>query len=412
MRATFKQGLILFFKGWIKNDACREGAKLRPWWSAVIIGILSVFLGITPTMVYYGTYEGTAQIHSIQSVGLERVYTNFQMDLLEYGPTNDPINLIINPINETQTLTNDDKSWVNALGTYTGVEGSPAKPWVLERDPETVGETGSNSIIEYEVYYGYEIQLSTETDVVGKIISDYLLKGLDATGNKRPDDYYGKNSEGEQNEPHIRNSFTYYSKTFFVTYIINRNSQVQAKYSGEYDQLTNGYNFNELGKVTINEQPYTSKSFTDGVADATLFSEYQRGVFNNYESFYRLGYYNTKWTNFWIGSSITLASFVGLILLLGFVIWLSTRGTKKRPNPLRTLTIIDCFKMICWLSFSPGALSMLAFVIPGFMQFAQVFFVGFLTLRAMYFNFRTLNLSVDGVQPGQPTNKPLPRGRG
>ena len=419
MNSSFLPGAKLFLKGLISNNASYEGAKTTPWWVALIIIFVSTILATIPTMVYYAGVTGHTQAISASNPGLEIVFTDFQKSIVTPGAE---INLEIHSVNNPQgekvnALLDSSDSWSAALGYTDIVTKQYQTPWVHTRSEETASGTPSlETFIDYEVYRIREnVPLEDELSVVNVEVNN-LLKGLQPNGEERPLAYYESTTDETGLTTHVvalRNSFTYYSKTFFSSFVVNRSGSLLLQYrNGRYDQLKVGYNLNELGTVMIGDQKVTASQF---LAPATgmegKIMEYQNGVLQNYSKLYDDGYLTTKWNTFWLFTAITYAVFVGFIIILTLIIFLLTRGTKKRPRT-QVFSFLDCFKMIAWLSFTPAVIALVGFIAP---QYSALFFIIPMTVRAMFFGMKTLGPG--GLGGGAPVdqkaaNAPLPRGRG
>ena len=435
MSSSFKQGLMYFFKGIISNAASYEGAKTTPWWVASIIATVSIIIATIPTMVFYGNRTGFEQISSTTNQGLEVVFTDFVIDLVKSDASTDPINLSITKDTdsegkEIQVLTDTDNSWNNRFGWI--MDGSTEvvgfnNPWTHERAKESA--TGlpvdpTDTIVDFEIYFMREIKNpTTEREEYNKQVS-YIRKGLQADGSQRPLDYYEPILDEEGNQAldndgkpqydiKLRNSFIFFSRSFFTSYIFNRNGIQLLEYtSGQYDKMVVGTNLQSLGNVTIGGENLTALDFI--APDSSLVSkvlDYQNGVQNNFRDFYNTSFLTIKWNTFWAASAITFAVFIAFIAILALVIFLMTRGTKKRPQ-IHVFSFLDSLKMVCWLSFTPGVIALLGFLMP---QFSSLFFIIPMTVRVIFFGMRTLGPggAIGGTAGNQaPSNAPLPRGRG
>lgn len=426
MKRNFKTGIKTFFRGLIKNNACYEGGTNYPWWAALIIALVGIMIAIIPTMVTYGTANGADFITTNTNLGLEVIYADFFHDLSTPPAGKDEIKIdFVKRLSDETMIISETKegAWKDVYGVYTNEGGATSVPlpWVHFRDSETLPNADEATLaqpkfIDFEIYYFNDFAPENEKSVMTSRIEN-IKKGLQPDGKERSNpNYYEVNEEGE-NVVVLRNSFAIFSTSYYATAIYNRKGELLGEHSGNYKKFTEGASLSSISLVTINEVEYTPITIREA-ANQGHYSAYTDGVLSNLKDFYNTGHYTSKWNTFWGVSGVTFAVYLVLELLLGFVVWLTTRGKK---NPMRFITFLDSVKMVAWLSFTPGVLALLGFLMP---QLTPVVFVLFLTFRVMFFSFRSLKPGgvVQGgpsdqgrggaPSQGQPTSKPLPRGRG
>lgn len=418
LNTSFRSGLGLFFRGLIKNNACYEGGK-RPWWNALILGFLGIMIALIPTMVTYGTKKGSDFITATSNPSLEVAYSAFMDDLAVKGVDIEFTEVISGE--GIRAIDKDDK-WEEQYGKYDN--STRLKPFVYTVDSETLGQEPGTETIVYEAYYLKGLTASNETTAVQEAVA-FLQEGKQINGELRDQDYYGYDvetlSDGtllySSKKPNMHSSFTIFASSMFITQVYNTKSERIAEYSGRYNKIEDGFLLSSLGLVDIEvgeaSQKYAPVA-SDGVlaiSDApALQQKYNNGVYSNFNDLYDIGRHSTKWSTFWGVTGVTFAVYVLMIFLLGFVIWLTNHGKR---NPLRPLPMSLWIKTTAWLCFTPFVLCLLGFFMP---EFTPVIFVLTATIRTMWFSFRSLKPGgvISGGQsaPGQPTNKPLPRGKG
>ena len=95
-----------------------------------------------------------------------------------------------------------------------------------------------------------------------------------------------------------------------------------------------------------------------------------------------------KLQNAGIQLAIYLAINAGIVLLMGFVLWLMTRG---KNNPFRCYKIWETMKIATWTAFTPALLSMvLGFVIGSSNPLAGFMFVLVFGIRSMWLAMKNL----------------------
>lgn len=76
---------------------------------------------------------------------------------------------------------------------------------------------------------------------------------------------------------------------------------------------------------------------------------------------------------------------VGIILIMGFMVWVLTRG---KNNPYRIFNVWECYKIVFWAGFTPALLTTgLGFLIK---TFASTIFPLFLGVRVMWLSMKSL----------------------
>lgn len=97
----------------------------------------------------------------------------------------------------------------------------------------------------------------------------------------------------------------------------------------------------------------------------------------------------------WVTTGIMAAISLGVMLLMGFMIWLLCRG---KNNPFRMYTILDGFKIAAWCALTPALITVpLAFLIKGL---PDVWFPMLLGIRCMWLTMKSLRPDGSGyVEP-------------
>lgn len=87
----------------------------------------------------------------------------------------------------------------------------------------------------------------------------------------------------------------------------------------------------------------------------------------------------------WGSAGLLAGVFALVILLMGFMIWVLTRG---KTNPFRLFTFFDGIKIACWAALGPGVLALpLGFLIS---RFNTVMFPMLFGIRAMWLAMKSL----------------------
>lgn len=78
-----KKFIKFLFKGLVNNEEVIKNSKKHPWWSALIIVILSVIIAIIPTFVSLATKDSAAALTSTQNASLDTSLVLFSQYLDE-----------------------------------------------------------------------------------------------------------------------------------------------------------------------------------------------------------------------------------------------------------------------------------------------------------------------------------------
>ena len=129
----------------------------------------------------------------------------------------------------------------------------------------------------------------------------------------------------------------------------------------------------------------TTASKTD-LSTMCLYQCYRSGAsFKNWVDIYNKAFMSQKRYNTWVTSAMFLGIYVGLLFIMGLLLWLLTRG---KNNMFNYLKFMDTQKMAWWAALCPGILAMIVGFI--FSNFAQMAFIVLLGLRTMWIAMKQL----------------------
>ena len=113
--------------------------------------------------------------------------------------------------------------------------------------------------------------------------------------------------------------------------------------------------------------------------------DYYNGVLKNFKKFLDKSYESSKVKTILYTCLFNLALFVGLSVIMGFLIWILTRG---KNNPNNYFSIWLCYKIQMRLGLAPG---LITFILGLFLtSYAQMIFVLTLGLRVMWMSMKDL----------------------
>lgn len=121
------------------------------------------------------------------------------------------------------------------------------------------------------------------------------------------------------------------------------------------------------------------------VAASIISAEYTDGVLNNFKRILNTSYETQKVYNMWMSSGVYAAVFLGLGILMGFLMWVLTRG-KNNPNNYFSWWL--CAKIEARLAFAPALITL----VVGFFLASQAPLIYIMTLgvRVMWISMKEL----------------------
>ncbi|MBQ7995365.1 MAG: hypothetical protein IJ247_04030 [Bacilli bacterium] len=359
-----------------KNDYCVEARK-KPWYPAVILGLLSVIIATVPISVMYFKRNGGQFVDSPTS-SLEISLADFQQKLASKN--------LSMKINENHLLEVDEEAWGNAWkavneerkAIYPSITKSSSlfythwylqettKDWREEKEDGTKElSTKKEEHVDLAVYWFNEI--GSEFD---KKVSDYV-----------------KNADPEGNSKYSISAIFFGPEKFVAYKGKGNNNGFTGSITCNYNRSATTFDFMTLvSKNTHNEDNEIIYDVTkeNGGLDSTNYQKYLNQTLSNWRQLFNDGWEDTRLNQAWMYTGIALGVFAALQLFLGFMVWLITRGKK---NPLHVYKIWECQKIAYWASFTPALLSLIGL---GLSQFAMLAFIFFFGMRIMWMSMRSL----------------------
>ena len=348
MRQNTKYNLKNIFGSTLSNQCAIDAARTLPWWSSLIVLLLGVLLPIIPLVVAVANTHGSNYINT----------TN-------YGLDRDLTSLTLQMHNEGKKFVVDDEKLLHYYENDVEViRNAPA-------DQEPIA-TYTNSVTnQYELNIYYTGRESSDNPNVNDLITyaaglKYVKGGTTAK------------TEDDKDEDCYTPSFVILHTRGIVevTYKHDSITAVSSSYAGDWEYTKSGEDLLErMLTVEGMEIPPEVKSL-----------DYIDGVFNNYKVLFDECYTTTIHRMYILNSTVYFGVYLGLVLLLGLLIFALTRG---KNNPNRYLKWYQCQFIMYWSCFAPGLLAM----VFGFLltQYAMMFFIVFMGLRSMWMSMRQLS---------------------
>lgn len=361
-------GWKLFFQSIFKNDAAIMGGRYQAWWTSFLIAFVAVAVALIPTFVQIGNTSGD-QILTGSTYSTDVGLVTFSEAL----NTND-VSLIVTLDESTQGHKLEKQADDTAFKTVFTES--------LTLDTQTYDYFSyktSDEVEKLKVFYFVESATQDFT-----ILRDYL----------RSFEYNETDPIEGQIQP--------------VSYLILTDNQISgALYkpalemsgtttaggvSGNYSRLDLGYDLKSFATTA-----YDGTNISDLKNKATTYDEYLDGVKSNWKFFYNEAYRPVKSVTFWTLSGTYAAAYVIIVLFMGIVLFLVTRG-KFSPN--RDWKFFQSLGVGAWMSFTPALITM----IVGFFSpaYAAMSFIMINSFRIMWFSMKAMR---DSTPPPAPTVK-------
>lgn len=349
MSPQTKRNIGNVFKSIISNQAAIDGAKEAPFYIAIIFFVLSLILPLIPILVSSSKLYGASFVDSYNynaDIGL--AYTtkdlkskNFTFKIeggeLTYYQNGSKYETINNELVSYHTLKNEKgKEYYNFMFYITDKKGSDLVDFVSELSAKQY-EVGTltpktTDAIDIERY---------ERDEVKFYSANFIILGRETMGVQL---------------------FKYQTTTTASTTY----GGLDWNLSNTPDLLERLLDVNDKVSETVNEN---------------------QAIFENWKSVFNETYENQKVKTMWTTVGIYAAVYAGLMIFMGLMIFLMTRG---KSNPNRVINFWVALKISWWASFTPALLGMIVGFLFAGGSIGQMGFIVLLSLRIMWLSMRQL----------------------
>lgn len=372
-----KQNIKLFFRTMFSNEAAMEGAKAYPWYTIIIITLISILLPIVPIFVssanQYGASFLNNNTNSVETELPSLMKTLKDEKGMEFTVRNKELVYTLNGVeqNEVLDIIDDPVSNRDQIGTQGKI---------------LLGQYISNiqnvKAVELEIYYTSaptkknKDGIPTFNDIVKTISSkEYRIT-------KAGEDIAIKNEETDpEDSNYYQPSYLILGPKSIALTIKKPHSSVNLVTSltvGNWEHTKEGYKLLEDSlKVTDEEGNVISFNLFD--------NDYIDGFMVNIKQIFNDSYKSQKQFNMWFSVVVYLGIYLVMVLFMGLLIFLMTRG---KNNMMNYLKFSYCLKLAGMLSFTPGLLGLILGFI--FSQFAMMLFVVLLGIRVMWITMKQL----------------------
>ena len=347
MSPEAKRNLGLAFRSLISNQACVDGGKEAPWWIAVIFFVLAICLPVIPITVSYSNAYGSSFLSSYtysSDRGIEETFTKLNAEGYQFN-VNDGLMTFNKPVSEQPVATD-----------------------IIHDSSRSTTE-----IPDYQ-YYNFLVYITDKTGadlsifVTNLDAAKYEVGTLNPYDEAKADEYAAKGT-------------TFYTPSFVV---FTPNTMAMGVYKVE-TTTRSGASFGGLNWNHTEKGDLIAKVLS--VDTSLVESAKTKAIFNNWKSVLNDSYVDQKNENTMKMSLIYLGVYAGLILFMGLMIFLLTRG---KNSVYRYLNIWTCQKIAWWAAFTPAVLGMILGFFLSTNVIGQMSFIVLLSIRIMWLSMRQL----------------------
>ena len=328
----------------ISNASALRGAKAGPLWLTILFFVFALLLPIIPIFVSQVTTNGSTFLNNY-SFNLDRTVTSVAMDLK-------------NNRNAEFSIGNDHMLSISENGA-----------------PIDFSTYGSEKI--YASYVSYKDTDHPQYELVVYLSNAETDKQKEAFLTEVNAITYPWNSITR-----LEGADAYYHPNMIVLF---RNGVYVSIYKNKGTSLIANSFMGDFKTMSANNACLESLLKVDGVAQNMYDDHYTMGVYKNFKKFLDKSYETLKIKNTWATSGIYLAIFFGASVLMGFIMWLLTRG-KNNPNNYYTPWLT--MKIQARMGLSPALITLAV----GFFltSYAPMIFIMTMGLRVMWVSMKEL----------------------
>lgn len=337
--------VFYYLKSLFSNDRCAEVGSHTKWYWSIPVFVLSIGLAMIPLTVH--TSQAAGSNYMVNSPAGDTFYTGLSM--FSDDETN-KYDISFDLSKHEARLTSSDE---------TNYPSTRQKTLIYAYNRKIDNSSSLVSSLDLEIYFvndgGDETIYRAEYEAISK---------KDNNGNDR------------------NCSFIVFGTKYFnsITYVKNaaQVSTLSSSIGGDYLHLDQLFNKDSMPTTFTFKTFLNSKNgdFDSNTIDAT---------FENYADFVDVIYITNKNITVGVQSGIILGINGGIILIMGLIFFIMTRG---KNNPNRTLTFWQTSGIAIWTSITPALLSLiLGFMLTGFEVMLFVLIYGF---RAMWLSMKQL----------------------
>lgn len=340
-----------------RNDAVVEVATTTKWYWSIIVFVFALIISVLPATINQAMAQGRNFVSSSNIsysdpyyVGLYAYYTDDKAPEITLDSETNTL--------ATTTVTSGFYEDYTLSDTIT----KAYKP--VYSFARTVTNSGITSTQNYLDIYVVNINDGT-TDL------STIVNNIANTNTNYADGYTNdKDVQWTRTTPYI----------LFTTdgfYAVNYSANGSTSLSGNYAHISDSFTF-ETNQYTFKDVLGYNIDFTSNILSD------QEKVFNNFLSWCDCVYIDVRFQSVWVTFGIYCGVNGSIMILMGIIIWLMTRG---KNNPNNKTKIWEAYSMGFWASGSPAILSLLGFLIP---SFGMMLFIMLYAFRIMFLSMKQL----------------------
>ncbi|MCQ2815157.1 MAG: hypothetical protein MJ227_02560 [Bacilli bacterium] len=377
MGAQAKRNFSNIFGGLISNQKAIDGAKEMPWFVAVLFGVIAAFIPVIPTMTAIAKVNGS-NFASALNYDQDCATTDCSFQFLKDGY-------------ELKFLDGQLRAYKDDVLSLDSTIGKNHTR-KFATNPVTGKEYASPiSLIELTTVY-VDGDASAASTVITSLNDKYYRLDLDFVG--QTPKTYEEIKDDTENMYYLPSILCFYRTglSYFIR-PIGRSNVAASSFAGStwtytfcpdgmFHRLLTDKAIDPDGEFLSAKFLNSYNSWTDFPSDKIQFAE---NTFVRLMVVFDESYIEAKNKAMAINTWMYIGVYAGLILLMGVLIFILTRGKKNVFNYLKFWT---CMKISMWASLSPAIIALiLSFIIP---RFAVMSFIILDGIRIMWLCMRQL----------------------
>ena len=373
MNPKTKNILINSFKGIISNQSCIDNGKEAPWWLAILFLLFAVLIPLIPNHVAMNNTYGSSFLNA-GSFDVDRGLAKASAQLVY-----------------------DSKALKVENGNLHYYEGTTDKtPTALDPDLKLYEDTATVAT-KTEIKFGLYFSGKTGEDLDKYVDSLAVVREVGTT-TPLPDtdpDYNTKEKYIASfmvltpNTVRI-NIYKYHSTAAAVigpnnvfNWLSSPNGDLLERILQPVVNIVDNNGNHVYGANTTE----VANNLVTTIGLDKLPTEVKGATYNVWKGIFNETYLKYKNEAKWRTTLIYLGVYAGLMVFLGLMIFLLTRG---KNNPFRVLNFWVCQKIGYFLSFTPAVLALIVGFIFSTNMIGQMAFIMLLSLRVMWASMRQL----------------------
>ena len=425
MKARTKETIRDGFGGLFRNATALRGAKNGPLWLTIVMFFASILLPIIPLFVSANSVTGSSFIRN-NSYNLERYITKTALDLNKEGyeiKIDENHFLTMNKSGQDVDFAGfDDGETMVPFYTYVNKVNNKYDFIVYVSDinkdtpkVEVINSKGKKSLVNAKTNYLNRVATNIEEQIIVTYFDEYDEAGEYNTGkfvfhknSSNKPELFKCNANGVTGEwddkkwdsatlndakKDTANPMSYNYPSYMVLFRDSFNVVIcygekavagTSNGAADYKHTVNDECLKTL--LTVKDKDDKDVVAENASIDEKMANEdYCNGVLKNFKKFLNDSYLASKAKTTLITCLFSLAVFAGMSLIMGFLMWIMTRG-KNNPNNYFSLWL--CLKLEARLALAPGLITLLL----GFLltSYAQMIFVLTLGMRVMWISMKEL----------------------